>query len=161
MADQSRLLAEQLRQAIRREATPLRELPETLAQTQSAGETSWSPKQELGHLIDSATNNHARFVSAATRPEFHGATYAQNDWVKAHGYQQMPWQTIVEFWIHYNNFIADFIERIPDDKLTTSCFIGSAAPVSLNFLISDYIVHMQHHLDHLLARPYPAPYPSA
>ena len=39
------------------------------------GPDSWSPRQELGHLIDSAANNHIRFVRAATEPEFSGPGY--------------------------------------------------------------------------------------
>jgi hypothetical protein len=108
------------------------------------------PKEELGHLIDSAANNHVRFVRALIEPEFHGDSYAQNDWVTAHRYQEMPWETIVEFWHRYNNFIASVLTRVPENKLQTLCFVGSGSGVSLEFLVSDYVLHMRHHLDHIL-----------
>src|SRR3954452_978925 len=79
----------------------------------------WSPKQELGHLIDSATNNHIRFARAAIAQEFAGPGYAQDEWVRIHGYQEMPWQAVVDFWYQYNSFLAGLVERIPEDRLHT------------------------------------------
>jgi hypothetical protein len=125
------------------------------------GAQSWSPKQELGHLIDSAANNHIRFVRAALEGEFHGPGYAQDEWVKLHGYQGMPWEAIIGLWLHYNTLLARLVARIPPARLQTQCFIGSGTPVTLAFLIEDYVVHMQHHLDHLLRRAKITIYPSA
>lgn len=125
-----------------------------------AGDSTWSPKEELGHLIDSAANNHSRFVRALIEPEFRGPSYAQNDWVTAHRYQEMPWLTIVEFWYRYNKFIALLLARVPEDKLQTLCFVGSDKGVSLDFLVSDYALHMRHHLDHILGREHVTAYPA-
>jgi hypothetical protein len=124
------------------------------------GDSNWSPKEELGHLIDSAANNHIRFVRALIEPEFRGASYAQNDWVTAHRYREMPWAAIVEFWYRYNNFIASLLARVPENKLQTLCFVGSDEGVSLGFLVSDYILHMRHHLDHILGRELVTTYPA-
>ena len=84
-----------LEQTIEREYPILLAMTAERAAVHPAGAESWSPKQELGHLIDSAANNHIRFVRAALEPEFRGPGYAQNDWVDLHGYQEMPWQSIV------------------------------------------------------------------
>ena len=124
------------------------------------GDSTWSPKEELGHLIDSAANNHIRFVRALIEPEFRGASYAQNDWVTAHRYQEMPWLTIVEFWYRYNKFIALLLAVVPENKLQTLCFVGSDSGVSLEFLVSDYVLHMRHHLDHILGREHVTVYPA-
>ena len=124
------------------------------------GDSTWSPKEELGHLIDSAANNHVRFVRALIEPEFHGAPYAQNDWVTAHRYQKMPWREIVEFWYRYNKFIVSLLAEVPENKLQTLCFVGSDKGVSLEFLVSDYVLHMRHHLDHLLGREHVTAYPA-
>jgi hypothetical protein len=39
--------------------------------------------------------------------------------------------------------------------------IGDSAPVTLRFLIEDYVLHMQHHLDHILRRDNLTQYPGA
>ena len=150
-----------LEQTIEREYPILCAMTEEQAVVHPAGAESWSPKQELGHLIDSAANNHIRFVRAAIEPEYRGPGYAQNDWVDLHGYQEMPWQSIVDFWFQYNQFLARLIARIPESSMKTLCFIGSGAPVTLAFVIEDYVLHMQHHVDHMLGRERITAYPSA
>ncbi len=143
-----------------------RELPNLRALTDDRaslprGPGKWCPKEELGHLIDSASNNHLRFVGAATRPEFRGPGYAQNDWVRLHNYPAMPWESVVKFWFDYNGLLAALIENIPEDRLETPCFIGDNPPVTLRFLIEDYVSHMQHHIDLLLRRETITSYPGA
>jgi len=154
-------LASTLRNAIATERTHLQAMSETDASVKPGGRDSWSPKQELGHLIDSAANNHIRFVRAALEPSFVGPSYAQNDWVAVHGYQDKPWAATVAFWHSYNTFLAELIERIPDEKLSTICSIGSSEPATLGFVIEDYVLHLQHHIDHLLRRAAVTQYPSA
>ena len=153
-------LSNALAEMVEREAAALRSFSEKQTFARPSGPSSWSSKEELGHLIDSAANNHVRFVRAAIEPEFRGPKYAQEEWVSMHAYQDMPWSSIVAFWIQYNIFIAGVIARIPDDKLTTQCFIGDAEPVTLRFLIEDYMLHAQHHLDHLLRREKVTRYPA-
>ena len=151
-------LSNQLRNRIDRELPPLEAFTEDQAAVVPAT-GGWSPKEELGHLIDSAANNHTRFVIAAIGPELRGPGYSQNDWVRLHGYAEMPWQRIVAFWYAYNALLADLIARIPEDRLATVCHVEPYPPATLRFLIEDYGVHLQHHLDHLLSRPFVTPYP--
>ncbi len=147
-----------LRQTIERELPVLGKLTEERA-SMPRGPGKWSPKEELGHLIDSAANNHIRFVRAALDAEFSGPGYSQDDWVRLHGYSGMPWETIVSLWFQYNMFLAGLVERIPEDRGGTPCFIGPSPAVTLQFIIEDYILHMQHHLDQLLSREVITPYP--
>jgi hypothetical protein len=123
--------------------------------------TEWSRKEELGHLIDSASNNHLRFVRAALEPEFHGSPYDQNGSVMLHGYQDLRWSDLLEFWQRYNILLTHVIARIPERKLQTRCRVGDSAEVTLRFLIEDYVAHMQHHLDHILRRDTITQYPGA
>jgi len=112
-------------------------------------------------LIDSATNNHVRFVRASIGLEYRGPGYEQDSWVRAHGYQEMSWPEIVDFWERYNHFLVRLVKRIPDDRLPTPCVIGQSDTVTLRFLIEDYTLHMQHHLDHILQREKITQYPGA
>jgi hypothetical protein len=123
--------------------------------------TAWSRKEELGHLIDSASNNHQRFVRASLQAEFHGPSYDQNGFVALHGYQELNWSDILEFWRRYNGLLARVVGRIPKEKLQTPCRVGDSATVTLQFLIEDYVAHMQHHLDHILRREKITQYPGA
>src|SRR4051794_40131837 len=154
-------LANLLRATITRELPFLRRMDDATAARHPNGTESWSPKQELGHLIDSAANNHVRFVNATLQPDYQGPGYAQNGWVELHGYQDRPWADTVGFWQAYNSFLADLIARIPEAELDTICAIGSYEPASLGFVIEDYVLHMQHHIDHLLQRAAITQYPSA
>jgi hypothetical protein len=156
----TRDLSQPLTQLIQRELPLLRTLPEATAAIRPGGDATWSAKEELGHLIDSAANNHIRFVRALIEPEFRGPSYAQNDWVRIHRYQEMPWLTIVEFWLQYNDFLTTILARVPNEKLDTTCFVGSGEAVSLQFLMEDYVLHMQHHIDHLLGRELVTRYPA-
>jgi hypothetical protein len=145
-----------LRQTIERELPYLRAL--TGLEAPKSG--TWSRKEELGHLIDSAANNHIRFVLAAIDGEFRGPGYAQDKWVEAHGYADMEWRGLVDLWYHYNALLAHLAGRIPDEQMDNRCVIGWGVQ-TLRVVIEDYVIHMQHHLDHILARdtitPYPAP----
>lgn len=155
-------LAEKLRTIVESELDELDRVEEEDAGASASREGAWTKKQELGHLIDSASNNHARFVRAALGPgDYEGPGYAQDAWVGLHGYQDLPWEDLVTFWCSYNLLMEHMVSRIPQDRLNTPCSIGGGTAVSLGWLIEDYMVHMQHHLDHILAREHVTAYPRA
>jgi len=154
-------LSDFLRTTIERELPELRRLSNEAATIRPNGESSWSPKEELGHLIDSAANNHMRFVRGALDGVYRGPGYAQNDWVTIHGYQEMPWDEIVSTWFSYNQLLARVVANVPENRLDADCFIGGKeTPETLAFIIEDYVFHMQHHIDHLLGRELVTVYPS-
>jgi hypothetical protein len=148
-----------LRDMIERELPNLRAITAEEANRTDGRTGSWTRKQELGHLIDSAANNHMRFVLASIDGEFRGLGYAQDKWVEAHGYSEMEWSSLVELWYHYNVLLAHLVERIPESQMDNRCVIGWGV-VTLRFVIGDYILHMQHHLDHVLARRIVTAYPA-
>jgi DinB superfamily len=148
-----------LRRTIESELPNLRALDSDQASKHPNGPESWSPKQELGHLIDSAANNHIRFVRAGLDGEYKDASYKQNEWVRIHGYEGLPWDFLVTFWHQYNMLLAVLIGRIPAEKFAAICRIGDGEPVPLGFVIEDYVRHMRHHLDHILAREAITAYP--
>jgi hypothetical protein len=113
-------------------------------------EGGWSRKQILGHLIDSALNNHQRFVRAAIDGNYQGPTYQQAEWVNIHGYGSMPWPNLLEHWRSQNLLLGEVIRRLPEDRLDASCRVGDDDPVTLRFLIEDYLAHLDHHLEQIL-----------
>ncbi len=109
----------------------------------------WSRKEILGHLIDSAANNHHRFVRAQETEEFTFPGYEQEHWVSSQGYNERPWPELVELWRLYNRHLAHVISRIPERRLAVSCMVGAGEPVTLGYLVEDYLVHLKHHLRQL------------
>jgi hypothetical protein len=154
-------LGQRLQRAVERESAELDAIAEAAASNRPGKDSGWSRKEELGHLLDSAANNHVRFVRGSLEASFAGPTYDQNGWVRLHRYREVPWATLVAFWRQYNGLLAHLISQIPEERLSTQCLIGSSQPVTLGFLIEDYILHMQHHLDHILARENITEYPGA
>ena len=152
-------LAQLLRLRIEEEYPLLIAIPESVAAEKPTAK--WSRKEETGHLIDSAANNHLRFVRAALEPEYRGPGYDQDRSVTLHGYQELPWPELVELWRRYNLLLAELIQRIPADKLGTQCFVGAYPPMTLRFLIEDYVLHLRHHVDHILRREKITQYPAA
>ncbi len=107
---------------------------------------SWSPKEVLGHLIDSAANNHQRFVRAQQSDPLVMPGYEQNHWVSSQGYQEADWSHLVTLWMHLNLHLVDVIGHIPPDKYSVACVIGDSQPLTLEALVIDYLRHLQHHM---------------
>ncbi len=109
----------------------------------------WSARQLLGHLIDSASNNHQRFVRAALQPSLDFPAYDQNGNISVQAVQDADWDLLISLWASYNRYLAHVIAHLPAAKLSTPCRIGTGEPVTLEFLVDDYLVHMLHHLKQL------------
>jgi hypothetical protein len=150
-----------LQSVIAEEEPRLRAISEESASARSGGGEGWSMKQELGHLIDSATNNRVRFIKAALESQYSGPSYDGEGWVELGGYSEMPWTDLINLWTMLNRALAVVVYRIPQERLGAPCRIGESEAVTLEFVIDDYVLHMQHHLDHILSRERLTPYPGA
>jgi hypothetical protein len=107
----------------------------------------WSKKEVLGHLCDSALNNLQRFIHVQYEEKpYRVLKYAQNQWVELMHYQNLPVQHILNLWVSLNKQIAEIISIIPEDKLHYLCDIGEEENVTIEWIIQDYVVHMEHHL---------------
>jgi hypothetical protein len=102
----------------------------------------WSRKQVLGHLIDSASNNHQRFVRAALQASLDFPGYDQDGCVRVQAVEEADWTLLVSLWAGYNRYLAHVIAHLPDSKLETLCRIGLDEPVTLRFLAEDYLHHL-------------------
>ena len=111
----------------------------------------WSCKQILGHLIDSAANNHHRFVRAQIERSLDMPGYTQNEWVSVQSYQQRSWNDLVTLWTSYNRHILHLILTAPAEHLTIACRISGDESGPLEFLMVDYVAHLEHHLNQILA----------
>ena len=120
----------------------------------------WSPKQVIGHLIDSASNNHQRFVRAQFKDDLVFDGYEQEKWVDFHNYQNTPWKDLLELWRAYNLHIARVMENTPDDiraaprakhnlYVTALYSVPENEPATLEYFMLDYIKHLEQHLEQI------------
>jgi DinB superfamily len=121
----------------------------------------WSRKQIIGHLIDSASVNHERFVRAQLTEDLICPPYDQNAWVASQGYHAASWPDLVALFTQLNLHIANVMEACPVDarerprsrhNLDQVAFRTPLAskPVTLEFFMRDYVAHLEHHLAQIL-----------
>jgi hypothetical protein len=138
-------LSEKLVQAVQSAEGKLRQVSEAES-AKAVLKGGWSRKQVIGHLIDSASNNHQRFVRASLQGSLEFPGYDQDGCVCVQAVQSAPWLLLVALWANYNLYLAHVIAHLPADKLEAPCRIGEDKPVTLRFLAEDYLTHLLHHL---------------
>jgi hypothetical protein len=117
----------------------------------------WSPKEIIGHLIDSASNNHGRFVRAQFQDDLIFDGYEQAEWVRLQGYQERNWADLVRLWQAFNHHLAHVMETANPDALTRPRPrhnldalawqpIDRGQPATLEYFMRDYVGHLKHHL---------------
>jgi hypothetical protein len=109
----------------------------------------WSKKEILGHLIDSAANNHHRFIRIQYEKN-PVISYDQEQWNKLNYWQDCDTHELINFWLMYNHHLLKIIRNIPDENLFLTCTTDVDKTVTLEFLIADYIEHQEHHLRQLI-----------
>lgn len=109
----------------------------------------WSKKQILGHLIDSAANNHQRFVRVQFENDPH-IVYDADLWNEHNYHAMMSQQHLIELWTVLNRHLYQLVQHIPEEKLSRTCITNEPRPVTLEWLINDYVVHMEHHLKQIV-----------
>ena len=129
-------------------AAQLRTIDEATASRRPAPE-KWSPKETIGHLIDSAANNHQRFVRLQMQEHLELAGYDGDEWVRLERYQERPWLELLTLWESYNRHLAHVIRSVDPNSLKHTWLSPEGKIVDLEFIICDYVVHMQRHLDQL------------
>lgn len=140
-----------LREVVEAALPGLQALSETQAGRQPAPGV-WSAKQILGHLTDSAANNHARFVQAGVESGLALPGYDQNAWVSIGGWQERGWAEVLAFWQAYQLHLAHLIEGLSPEQLAHSLSISSGEAVTLEFVAEDYVRHQLHHLGQIPGR---------
>lgn len=114
---------------------------------------AWCAREILGHLVDSACNNHRRFIVAQGAPPIAFDGYEQDAWVDRQRYAEVAFRDIAALWVAYNRHLAHVIACTSEESLARSGRSpGGEGDVTLRFLMEDYVVHLRHHLDQIRSR---------
>src|SRR5262245_35472726 len=128
----------------------------------------WSPREVIGHLIDSASNNHQRFVRAPFQSDLVLAGYDQDAWVALQKYQDESWADLVALWRAFNTHLAHVMASIPASVREREHrrqnlheihwkTVPADQPATLDDLMADYVAHLKHHLRQILGATWNAP----
>jgi hypothetical protein len=111
----------------------------------------WTKKEVLGHLIDSASNNHQRFVRSqlSNGQDFPG--YDQEQWVSIQHYQSALWNDLIDLWRAYNTHLLHVAECMSEEGQRATCRVGGCE-ITLSRLFVDYVAHLEHHLRKMLGQ---------
>lgn len=120
----------------------------------------WSPREIIGHLIDSASNNHQRFVRAQFSEDLEFPGYDQDAWVSVQKYQDAAWKELVALWYYFNLHIARVMESAANDErdrprarhnLDEIAWktVPRNQPATLDYFMRDYVAHLRHHLSQI------------
>ena len=151
--------AEDLERVVNAAAPGLLQFTDKQASRRS-GDGRWSAKEIVGHLIDSASNNHQRFVRARGKQDLIFETYRQDDWVALQGYNDAPWSDLVVLWLLFNRHLARVMALIPEpertrlyaahnfDRIAAYVHPGTE-PACLEHLMADYVVHLERHVEQI------------
>jgi len=121
----------------------------------------WSPREIIGHLVDSASNNHQRFVGSRDRDDLVVDGYEQDVWVASQRYEDAPWAELVLLWLTYNRHLARLMAATPAadrDRVRNvhNLHLRAFRPVpadrdaTLGYFMNDYVEHLEHHLAQIL-----------
>lgn len=147
-----------MREAIERLRFAVGTLPGILGQFSETNSQSrmsperWTKKEVVGHLIDSASNNHLRFVSGQIAGGQDFPRYEQEQWVRIQQYQSACWTDLIDLWRSYNTHLLHVAECMSVAGQAATCRVGGGNEMTLAELFVDYVDHLEHHLRKMLDR---------
>lgn len=112
---------------------------------------AWTLKEIIGHLVDSASNNHQRFVRLQFGSLDQFPLYEAEPWVAAQHYADFDKEQLLNLWQSYNELIMHIAFRTPEDALK-NVWNTQGKALHLDFLITDYFEHLREHIEHFKDR---------
>ena len=112
---------------------------------------AWARIEILGHLIDSVVNNHQRIVRALAEGSLEWPNYAQEEHVRVQCFRDEDPAVVVNAWRALNGHLAHIIAHVPDASEANPISIGGKPAMTLAALARDYVRHLEHHVQQILA----------
>lgn len=145
-------IASELKQAVERFYSKHSSLPDSLTGVRLS-EDRWSLKEIIGHLIDSASNNHQRFLRLQLTDRLQFPDYRKDNerWLRLERHNELAWSELLALWRSYNLLLAHIIRRLDPESLG-HVWVAEEREATLAELASGYLTHLQEHLEHFERR---------
>ncbi|MDR0894069.1 MAG: DinB family protein [Prevotellaceae bacterium] len=120
--------------------------------TQKRNKQNRTIKQILGHLIDSASNNHQRMVRLQySKNLLFFPDYRQDNdlWISLQDYQNADWCNLIQLWKFYNLHIIQVIHSVDMTKLDSYWCDFEGTKVTLQEMIEGYLEHLHLHMEEI------------
>ncbi len=112
---------------------------------------AWSIKEIIGHLVDSASNNHQRWVrlQIADGLNFPDYQHDNENWVHIQQYNDQAWKSLLKLWRFFNLHLSTIVRGVNKGCLQNIWVIDKDTTVTLNELMVDYLRHLKVHLEQI------------
>jgi len=123
--------------------------------------SKWSKKELMGHLIDSACNNHQRFLRAEQQGNLIFWGYDQDHWVVKNNYQNRDLEEVLATWLAVNQHLGYLIKGLSEELLNKETTEHNFHKICMNllqekeistlsYLVWDYLFHIEYHLNQII-----------
>ncbi len=115
----------------------------------------WTLKEIIGHLIDSASNNHQRFLRLQLRNDLEFPDYNKDDWIKLQKYNEILYSDLLSLFLYYNKLIKQIILNVDKNCLKNKWNVAwdeNTNYITLERLIKHYVEHIKGHISHFNER---------
>ena len=109
------------------------------------GEGGWAVREILGHLFDSASNNHQRLLRYVQGGELKFPGYDQEEFVRRAHYRDFEYQDLLLLWHRQNQLLLHIYGHIPEEDRKSLIRVGEREAVSIRQLMEDYFAHLGVH----------------
>lgn len=115
----------------------------------------WTLKEIIGHLIDSASNNHQRFIRLKLSNELEFPDYKNDEWLQIHNYNNMKFSELLSLFFYYNKLMVNIIANIDEKCLNSRWNVlwdENSTFITLEKLANHYVEHIKIHFSHFMER---------
>jgi hypothetical protein len=146
-------LASDIENTVNEAYQQLRNLPKEIIEVRP-NPGNWSVKEIVGHLVDSASNNHQRFVRLQVADGLTFPDYSQDNdaWVSIQNYQEAPWDDLLALWRYFNLHLARVIRTVNERSIDHVWVVDEDTSITLGALMIDYLRHLNDHLQQIRER---------
>jgi hypothetical protein len=110
-------------------------------------EDKWTLKEMVAHLIDSASNNHQRFIRLQLEQKIKFPAYEAEEWKNITKIKDYDFMELINLWKLYNQYLLYIIKNIEDKSLNNIWEINGKE-LSLKFIVDDYFErHLNWHIE--------------
>ena len=105
-------------------------------------------KQVVGHMVDSASNNHQRLVRLQYTKKLVFPDFRQVNelWIALQYYQHADWNNLLQLWKFFNLHMVHVIHSVDTKKIDNYWSDFEGTKVTLEQMIEGYLWHLELHL---------------